>query len=96
VLISFRTLEYGPWSWQSNQFHSINTLGFSPYHRFCDYVEGVYLDTNFTGYSQAELPDAKGVGVEKALEGYAQWVVDELLPGRKRPLSNIAMGGREY
>lgn len=32
-------LEYGPWQWQSTQFYSESTLGYTPYYQFCDYIE---------------------------------------------------------
>lgn len=44
---------------------------------FCDSVENVGpLYPNST-----VIPGAEGVGLEKALEGYANWVKTELLPG---------------
>lgn len=35
-------LEAGPWSWQSTQFYSESTLGYTPYYQFCDYIEVSY------------------------------------------------------
>ncbi|KAK4183238.1 serine-type peptidase [Podospora australis] len=68
-------LEWGPWEWQSSQFSSIKTLGYNPYHRFCDYVENVWPN------STSPVPGAKGVGLTKALEGYAKWFKEEAVPG---------------
>ncbi|KAK3384098.1 serine-type peptidase-like protein [Lasiosphaeria ovina] len=68
-------LEYGPWSWQSSQFYSTTTQGFNPYYQFCDYVENVWPN------STNPVPGAKGVGVAKALEGYAKWFKEVELPG---------------
>ncbi|KAK4616337.1 putative extracellular serine carboxypeptidase [Fulvia fulva] len=62
-------LENGPWLWQGNQFYT-NTGFFT----WCDYVED---SVNKTGSAVAG-PD--GVGVEKALEGYAKWWVETELP----------------
>ncbi|KAG0647338.1 putative extracellular serine carboxypeptidase [Hyphodiscus hymeniophilus] len=62
-------LANGPYLWQGNQFYE-NTGFFD----FCDAVEGV--DSNSTS-----LPGANGVGLKKALAGYASWFTTELLPG---------------
>ncbi|EGP89515.1 serine carboxypeptidase [Zymoseptoria tritici IPO323] len=63
-------LENGPWLWQGNQFY--NTSGF---FTWCDYVED---SVNATGSSVA---GPSGVGVEKALAGYAKWFKEVQLPG---------------
>ncbi|KAK8209937.1 peptidase S28 [Phyllosticta paracitricarpa] len=55
-------LENGPWLWQSNSFYS----GYSAFYQFCDYVE------NAIG-NGSSIPDASGVGLDKALAGYAKW-----------------------
>ncbi|KAK4160176.1 serine carboxypeptidase S28-domain-containing protein [Cladorrhinum sp. PSN259] len=67
-------LESGPWSWQSTQLYSITTLGYSPYYRFCDYVEGVWPN------STNPVPGARGVGLVKALDGYAKYMKEEIIP----------------
>lgn len=68
-------LENGPWEWQSNQFFT----GYSEFFVFCDSVENVGpLFPNATS-----VPGAEGVGVEKALEGYARWVKEDVIPGCK-------------
>ncbi|EPE29559.1 alpha/beta-Hydrolase [Glarea lozoyensis ATCC 20868] len=64
------TLEYGPWLWQSNSF----TTGYSGFFQFCDAIENVTAGAAVT-------PDANGVGVQTALEGYAKWTKAKLLPG---------------
>lgn len=54
---------------------------------FCDSVENVgplYPNSTVT-------PGAEGVGLEKALEGYANWVKTELLPGCKLTLRRKVM-----
>ncbi|OAF60366.1 hypothetical protein VC83_03247 [Pseudogymnoascus destructans] len=63
-------LEYGPSQEQSNTFYTPQPLTI-----FCDYVEGTH--SNSTG---ASTNGVAGVGVAKALEGYAQWVKQVYLP----------------
>ncbi|KAL1852283.1 hypothetical protein Plec18170_006009 [Paecilomyces lecythidis] len=62
-------LENGPWLWQSNEFYT----GYSAFYQFCDAVENAGSG-NFT-------PGARGVGLEKALRGYASWFKNTYLPG---------------
>ncbi|KAI5209493.1 serine carboxypeptidase [Aureobasidium subglaciale] len=64
-------LQNGPWLWQGNQFYR-NTGFFD----FCDAVENVKPNSTNT-----TLPSAKGVGLEKALAGYASWFNTTYLPG---------------
>ncbi|KAK4442205.1 peptidase S28 [Podospora aff. communis PSN243] len=85
-------LEWGPWTWQSVQFSSVNTWGFSPYHRFCDYIENSYPPSNET--ANKPLPGAKGVGLAKALNGYARWMINSLLPGFCEAYSPEAFPGK--
>lgn len=68
-------LEYGPWQWQSTQFYSESTLGYTPYYQFCDYIENVWPN------STNKVPGPEGVGQCKALEGYAKWFTEVELPG---------------
>jgi hypothetical protein len=63
------TIEYGPWYWQSNTFYS----NYSSFYQFCDAIEGVQAGAIVT-------PGPDGVGLEKALEGYANWTKEVLLP----------------
>ncbi|KAJ5692913.1 hypothetical protein N7462_002336 [Penicillium macrosclerotiorum] len=63
-------LQNGPWLWQSNSFYS----GYSNFYQFCDYIENVENKT-------AKVPGADGVGLEKALQGYAKWFKKIWLPG---------------
>lgn len=66
-------LENGPWQWQGNQFYS----GYSEFYVFCDSVENVGpLFPNATS-----VPGAEGVGLEKALDGYAKWIKEDVIPG---------------
>ncbi|KAK0617504.1 serine carboxypeptidase S28-domain-containing protein [Immersiella caudata] len=85
-------LEWGPWTWQENQFSSVNTRGFSPYHRFCDYIENAYLPSN--GTIAKTLPGPKGVGLDKALDGYARWMINSMLPGFCEFYSPDAFSGK--
>jgi hypothetical protein len=68
-------LEWGPWQWQSTQFYSVKNTGYTPYYRFCDYVENVWPN------STNKVPGARGVGLAKALDGYAKYVKEEVIPG---------------
>ncbi|KAI1192412.1 serine carboxypeptidase S28-domain-containing protein [Nemania serpens] len=68
-------IENGPWTWQSGQFYSTTTLGYTPFYRFCDYVENVWPG------SKNKVPSARGVGLSKALDGYAKWFTETYLPG---------------
>ncbi|KAI1338737.1 peptidase S28 [Xylariaceae sp. FL0016] len=68
-------IENGPWTWQSGQFYSYPTYGYTPYYQFCDYVENVWPN------STNAVPDENGVGLEKALDGYAKWWTELELPG---------------
>lgn len=61
-------LENGPWLWQGNQFYYN-----SGFFDFCDAVE----DATPNG----TIPGASGVGLQKALAGYADWFKSTLLPG---------------
>lgn len=68
-------LENGPWEWQSNDFDT----GYSEFYLWCDSVENVgQLFPNSTA-----VPGEEGVGLEKALDGYARWVKEYVLPGCK-------------
>ncbi|KAH6680540.1 putative serine protease K12H4.7 [Halenospora varia] len=63
-------LENGPWLWQSNSFYT----NYSGFYKFCDAIENVQAGAAVT-------PDANGVGLQKALDGYANWTKTTLLPG---------------
>ncbi|KAF2421488.1 serine carboxypeptidase [Tothia fuscella] len=68
-------LQNGPWLWQGNQFYQN-----SGFYDFCDAVEGA--DTPSSNNSSiVRIPTAEGVGVEKAVAGYARWVNETMLPG---------------
>ncbi|PPJ55361.1 hypothetical protein CBER1_10067 [Cercospora berteroae] len=64
-------LALGPWSWQDTQFY--NDTGF---WKWCDYIENA---VNATARN-ISIPGAEGVGLEKALDGYAAWWKDVKLP----------------
>ncbi|KAK4642866.1 hypothetical protein QC761_401260 [Podospora bellae-mahoneyi] len=69
-------LTWGLASLQTTQFYSEKNIGYSPFYRFCDYVEGMYpVDPNAT------VPGEDGVGLEKALEGYARYIKEDVVPG---------------
>ena len=56
-------LEWAPWLWQGNQFYYN-----SGFFTWCDFVENAVNETD-----PAKIPGAEGVGVEKALQGFANW-----------------------
>ncbi|QSZ37115.1 hypothetical protein DSL72_009208 [Monilinia vaccinii-corymbosi] len=60
-------LENGPWLWQSNSFYT----NYSSFYQWCDAIENVTAGAAVT-------PDANGVGLATAIEGYASWVRDNL------------------
>ncbi|KAE8391735.1 serine carboxypeptidase S28-domain-containing protein [Aspergillus alliaceus] len=63
-------LPLGPWEWQSNTF----VTGYSRFFAFCDAVENVEAGA-------AAVPGPEGVGLQKALTGYAKWFKSTILPG---------------
>lgn len=63
-------IENGPWLWQSTDFDT----GYSEFYKFCDAVENVEAGASAT-------PGPEGVGLEKALKGYASWFNSSYLPG---------------
>lgn len=63
-------LTRGPYLWLGNQF-TYNTGFFT----FCNYIEKAVNAT------ATDLPSKAGVGVEKALEGYAKWWKEVKLSG---------------
>ncbi|CAK7271425.1 hypothetical protein SEPCBS57363_004611 [Sporothrix epigloea] len=68
-------LALGPFSFQDTQFCSNSLFNQSYYNQFCDYIENMWPD------SSNALPGKEGVGVAKALEGYASWISTQILPG---------------
>ncbi|KAF7596990.1 hypothetical protein BBP40_011356 [Aspergillus hancockii] len=62
-------LPSGPYLWQSNTF----ATGYSDFFAFCDAVENVEAGA-------AIVPGAEGVGLQKALAGYAHWFNSTILP----------------
>ncbi|KAI1052670.1 hypothetical protein LB507_009778 [Fusarium sp. FIESC RH6] len=64
-------LTYGPLSFQGASLRIHDTW------QFCDYVENA-VDTT----DKSKLPSAEGVGLEKALAGYARWTKEIWIPGR--------------
>lgn len=64
-------LEWAPWLWQGNQFYQ--TTGFFDW---CDFVENAFNETD-----PAKIPGEEGVGLEKALAGYAKWGKEYYFPG---------------
>lgn len=83
VLTEDRVLTWGLASLQTTQFYSEKNIGYSPFYRFCDYVEGMYpVDPNAT------VPGEDGVGLEKALEGYARYIKEDVVTGCVSPISS--------
>ncbi|KAI9687995.1 MAG: hypothetical protein M1820_010347 [Bogoriella megaspora] len=72
-------LENGPWLWQSNQFYT----NYSGFFQWCDYVENAITTTanGTTAVSTNFTAGPEGVGLEKALAGYALWWNTVELPG---------------
>lgn len=79
-------LEWGPWLWQSNSFYT----GYSGFFQFCDMIEvGTPFHTKPSPANThqnvkagaAVTPSEKGVGLTKALDGYAKWVNETQVPG---------------
>ncbi|MCJ1226910.1 hypothetical protein MMC12_003565 [Toensbergia leucococca] len=62
-------LAFGPLSWQNNDFFS----GYSDFFQFCDSVENAVPNGNSSN-SNITIPGENGVGLEKALVGYASWL----------------------
>ena len=72
-------LENGPWLWQGNQFYT----NYSAFFQFCDYVENALTtsDNGTTNISTNSTAPAAGVGLQRALNGYATWWTTVQLPG---------------
>ncbi|EFX02097.1 serine-type peptidase [Grosmannia clavigera kw1407] len=68
-------LTFGPLLWQQTQFFSEAVLGYNSYHMFCNYIENVWPN------STNPVPGPEGVGVFRALDGYAKWFTQRVLPG---------------
>lgn len=64
-------LNYGPQSYQGASLRIHDTW------EFCDYVENAVGVTD-----KSKLPDSRGVGLKKALEGYARWTKEVYVPGK--------------
>ncbi|CAK7212297.1 hypothetical protein SBRCBS47491_001415 [Sporothrix bragantina] len=69
-----KALSFGPIVYQQTQFFLQSLYGYSPYYMFCDYIENMWPGSGQT------LPGASGVGVTKALAGYAKWFSTVVLP----------------
>ncbi|KAI6282893.1 hypothetical protein MCOR21_001292 [Pyricularia oryzae] len=64
-------LSQGPYLWQSKDF----SFGYMPFDLFCDYVENAVPSV----FPDATAPGPDGVGLEKALDGYAKWMQFEYI-----------------
>ncbi|KAF4449036.1 hypothetical protein F53441_7686 [Fusarium austroafricanum] len=64
-------LSYGPQSYQGASLRIRDTW------QFCDYVENADGVTD-----KSKLPGSSGVGLEKAMTGYARWTKEVLIPGK--------------
>ncbi|KAK6535704.1 hypothetical protein TWF694_002154 [Orbilia ellipsospora] len=72
------SLQNGPWLWQGNSM-----TGNSGFFDFCDAIEGVNRKINTAAGNNRTIhgiPGAEGVGLQKALEGYAAWMKFSLIP----------------
>ncbi|CAK7227153.1 hypothetical protein SCUCBS95973_006446 [Sporothrix curviconia] len=67
----------GPALWQSHDFYT----NYSQVFEFCDYVENAIAGVFNSSCTPGTAPSATGVGLKKALNGYAKWTKDVLLPG---------------
>ncbi|CAK7229634.1 hypothetical protein SBRCBS47491_007317 [Sporothrix bragantina] len=67
----------GPASWQNHDFYT----GYTGVFQFCDYVENAVAGVFNSSCTPETTPSATGVGLKKALNGYAKWTKDILLPG---------------
>lgn len=63
-------LANGPYNWQENEMFT----GYSAFFQFCDAIEGVEAGAAVT-------PGPEGVGLEKALANYANYVNKTVIPG---------------
>ena len=59
--------------WQELSF----TTGYSAFFQMCDSVEGVF---NQTG-GNTTIPGAEGVGLRKAINGFASYIRTQFVPG---------------
>ncbi|ODA80554.1 hypothetical protein RJ55_03513 [Drechmeria coniospora] len=57
--------------WQGTQFYT----GYTGLHRMCDYVENKWPG------SKSSTPGEEGVGLCKAVKGFAKWSRDVMIPG---------------
>jgi hypothetical protein len=78
-------LPIGPYQWQENDFYT----GYSAFFQFCDAVEGAVPGADTT-------TPATGVGLEKALAGYANWINTTQVPGCKELLKNFEVIKAEF
>ena len=77
-LIFSSALANGTFLWQGVQF----ITNYSDFFQFCDYVENVLPQGNSSnGQNTTVVPDENGVGLQKALSGYATWTREFRLPG---------------
>lgn len=70
-------LESAVWEYQSNDFD----VGYSHFWEFCDSVENV--GPLYSNATNSSIPGPEGVGLEKALEGYAKFMREVNVPGCK-------------
>jgi hypothetical protein len=73
-------LPNGPYQWQSNDFYT----GYSLFFQWCDAVE------NAVPGAGTSTP-ATGVGLEKALAGYANWIKTVIVPTAQVTATQIRM-----
>ncbi|CAK7227270.1 hypothetical protein SCUCBS95973_006483 [Sporothrix curviconia] len=82
-----KALAFGPIVYQQTQFFLQSLYGYSPYYMFCDYIENMW-----PGSGNA-LPGKSGVGVARALAGYAKWFSTVVLPDLCQELGYVDFQG---
>ncbi|KAG6157500.1 hypothetical protein E4U51_008044 [Claviceps purpurea] len=63
--------------WQSLPFKQ---TWHNPFYDFCDYIENVFPEAKNNSKSHTQLPGPEGVGLNKALHGFARWSNEVLVP----------------
>ncbi|CAK7205803.1 hypothetical protein SEUCBS139899_008582 [Sporothrix eucalyptigena] len=81
-------LANGPSLWQEHDFYS----GYSSIFQFCDYIENAIAGAFNSSCTPETAPSESGVGLKKALNGYAKWTQDILLPGYCESLGSDFQG----
>ncbi|KAG6178013.1 hypothetical protein E4U36_006790 [Claviceps purpurea] len=70
-------LHTGVDDWQDISF---DPSWYNPFYDFCDYIENVFPEAKNNSKSHKHLPGPEGVGLHKALHGFARWSNEVLIP----------------